>query len=348
MRTRAAVLYEVNRPIIIETDIEVPQLSRGQVLVRIFYSGICHSQLMEARGKRGEDRYLPHLLGHEATAEVVDVGSDVSKVKKWDRVVLTWIKAEGIEAGGTKYRKGSAIINAGAVTTFSEYAVVSENRCVKLPIGIPLDIGSLFGCAIQTGAGIIINTVQPAKKSTLAIFGLGGIGLSALMAAKLYDCSTIIAVDVEERKLDMAREFGATHTINSLKHDPVSEILEITGGNGLDYAVDASGLTVPIEQAFQSVRKSGGLCVFATHPAHNDKIRIDPFDLICGKQIKGSWGGDSNPDRDIPRLAKLYLDGKLPLEKMITRRYSLDQINEALQNIENRKVARVLLEIAKK
>ncbi len=348
MKTKAAVLYNPNRPLVIETDVEVPELGHGQILAKIFYSGICHSQLMETRGKRGEDRYLPHLLGHEATAEVIDIGMDVSKVKKGDRVVLTWIKAEGIEAGGARYKKGDIVINAGAVTTFSEYSVVSENRCVKLPNGIPLDIGSLFGCAIQAGAGIIINMVQPVKNSTLAIFGVGGIGLSALMASKFYNCSMIIAVDVEEHKLNQAREFGATHTINSAKLDPVSEILKLTGGNGLDYAVDASGLVGPIEQAFQSVRKGGGLCVFATHPAHNDKIRIDPFDLICGKQIKGSWGGDSKPDRDIPRFAKLYLDGKLPLEKLITSRYSLDQVNEALHDIENRKIARALLEIGKK
>jgi S-(hydroxymethyl)glutathione dehydrogenase / alcohol dehydrogenase len=347
MKIKAAVLYKANQPLVIETDIEVPRLGRGQILAKIFYSGICHSQLMEARGKRGEDRYLPHLLGHEATAEVIDTGTDVSKVKKGDRVILTWIKSEGIEAGGTKYNRGGNIINAGAITTFSEYSVVSENRCVKLPAGIPLDIGSLFGCAVQTGGGIITNTIQPKENSTLAIFGVGGIGLSALMAANLYNCSMVIAVDVEEDKLNMARKFGATHIINSMKSDPVSAILKLTSGTGLDYAVDASGLVGPIEQAFQSVRKGGGLCVFATHPAHNDKIRIDPFDLICGKQIKGSWGGDSKPDRDIPRFAKLYLDGKLPLEKLITRRYSLDQINEALLDIENRKITRALLEITK-
>lgn len=345
MKTRAAVLYQLNKPLVIEDDIEIPELSRGKVLVKIFFSGVCHSQLMEARGKRGEDRYLPHMLGHEATAEVVDVGKDVSKVKKGDKVVLTWIKGDGLETGGTTFKKGDIIINAGAVTTFSEYSVVSENRCVKLPEGVPLDVGSLFGCAVQTGAGIIINTINPKKNSTLAIFGIGGIGLNMLMAARLYKLSAIIAVDIENYKLEMAKEFGATHIINSSVDDPVDAILKITRGNGVDYAVDASGLVTPIEQAFQSIRKFGGLCVFATHPVHTDKIRIDPFDLICGKQIKGSWGGDSKPDIDIPRFAKLYLDGKLPMEKLIDRKYSLDQINEALADLENHKAVRPLLAI---
>lgn len=342
MKTRAAVLYELNKPLVIE-EIEIPELMSGQVLVKIFYSGVCHSQLMEARGRRGEDKYLPHLLGHEATGEAVETGPGVSKVKKGDQVVLTWIKCQGLEAGGAVYNKGGIKINSGAVTTFSEYSVVSENRCVKLPDGIPMDIGSLLGCAVMTGAGIITNTIKPEKGKTLAFFGVGGIGLSALMAATLYQVSQIIAVDVEEYKLNLAKEFGAKHVINAAKEEPVKKIMELTGGKGVDYAIEASGQAKIIEQAFQSVRKNGGLCLFASHPAHHERISIDPFDLICGKQIKGSWGGDSDPDRDIPCFAGLYRKGKLPLEKLISRKYSLDQINEVLSDIENRKIARGLI-----
>lgn len=344
MKTKAAVLYELNKPLRIE-EIEIPSLLMGQVLVKINASGVCHSQLMEARGKRGEDYFLPHLLGHEASAEVLETGEAVSKVKKGDKVVLTWIKSKGIDAVGAKYKKGETIINSGAVTTFSQYAVVSENRCVKLPQGIAMDIGSLFGCAVLTGAGIITNTIKPVANSTIAIFGVGGIGLNALMALKLYQCSQIIAVDIEGYKLDMAKEFGATYLINSKEKNPVEEILKITKGIGVDYAVESAALAATIEQAFQSIRKGGGLCVFASHPAYGEKIKLDPFDLICGKQIKGNWGGDSNPDEDIPRLAKIYLEGKLPLSRLITKRYSLEQINEALADIENRCVARCLLEI---
>jgi S-(hydroxymethyl)glutathione dehydrogenase/alcohol dehydrogenase len=341
---KAAVLYETGRPLVVESDIEVPELRAGQVLVKVHFSGVCHSQLMEARGKRGDDPYLPHMLGHEGSATVLEVGPGVTRFKKDDIVILTWIKCQGADVSQTKYSKGNQIINAGGVTTFSEYSVVSENRCVALPEGVPLDIASLFGCAVLTGAGIVTNTIQPSSKNSLAIFGLGGIGLSALMAACLYKCQTLIAVDIEKDKLELAIEFGATHVIDSSMENPVDRIREITEGVGVDYSIEAAGLVKTIEQAFQSVRKSGGKCVFATHPTANEKIMIDPFDLICGKQIQGSWGGDSIPEEDIPKFAQLYRDGKLPLEKLLTRRYSLDQINEALNDLEQRKVARPLIE----
>jgi S-(hydroxymethyl)glutathione dehydrogenase/alcohol dehydrogenase len=343
---KAAVLYETGRPLVVESDIEVPELRAGQVLVKVHFSGVCHSQLMEARGKRGDDPYLPHMLGHEGSATVLEVGPGVTRFKKDDIVILTWIKCQGADVSQTKYSKGNQIINAGGVTTFSEYSVVSENRCVALPEGVPLDIASLFGCAVLTGAGIVTNTIQPSSKNSLAIFGLGGIGLSALMAACLYECQTLIAVDIEKDKLELAIEFGATHVIDSSMENPVDRIREITEGVGVDYSIEAAGLVKTIEQAFQSVRKSGGKCVFATHPTANEKIMIDPFDLICGKQIQGSWGGDSIPEEDIPKFAQLYRDGKLPLGKLLTRRYSLDQINEALDDLEQRKVGRPLIALS--
>lgn len=346
MKTKAAILYRTGEPLAVE-EIEVPSLQKGQVLVKIFYSGVCHSQLMEAGGKRGEDRYLPHLMGHEATGEVVDTGEGVTKVKRGERIVLTWIKGSGINSPGAIYRKGDTTINAGAVTTFSEFSVVSENRCVALPEGIPMDIGALFGCAVLTGAGIVMNTMKPEKGSTAAVFGMGGIGLSALAALKFHNCSIVVAVDIENEKLALAKEFGATHTVNSAIDDPVQRIKEITGGNGADYSVEAAGRADTIEQAFRAVRNFGGLCVFASHPAFGDMIRIDPFDLICGKRIQGSWGGESDPDKDIPVLARLYLEGELPLEKLINKRYPLERINDALKDIENRKVARGLLEIGR-
>ena len=327
-----------------ESDIDVPALQAGQVLVKVAFSGVCHSQLMEVQGKRGEDLYLPHLLGHEGSGIVVEVGKEVSKVKSGDKVVLTWIKGEGINCQGAKYKKGDLIINSGAVTTFNEYTVASENRCVKLPDDIPMDVAALFGCAVLTGSGIVTNTIYPKQSDSVAIFGVGGIGLSALMAIRLYNCSTVIAVDVEERKLNMAKDFGATHIVNNSVEDPVDKIAEITNGVGVDFSIEAAGLVSTIEQAFASVRNKGGLCVFASHPSHGDRIGLDPFDLICGKQIRGSWGGESKPDRDIPRFAQLYKEGKLPLEKLITHRYSLEQINQIFDDIEDNRVARALIE----
>jgi len=204
----------------------------------------------------------------------------------------------------------------------------------------------LFGCAVPTGAGIVLNDIQPVEGSTIAVFGLGGIGMSALMATALFKCRRIIAVDISDDKLALARDFGATDTINPLHADVVAEIRELTGKLGVDYAVEASGKARVIEQAFASVRRNGGVCVFASHPDQGERISIDPYELICGKQIRGSWGGACVPDRDIPKFAELYRQGRLPLEKMITRRYRLDQINEAMDDLSNGRVGRPLIEIS--
>jgi S-(hydroxymethyl)glutathione dehydrogenase/alcohol dehydrogenase len=346
---KAAVLEQLNAPLVIRNDVECGEPGRGQVLVKIAYSGVCHSQLMEARGRRGADAYLPHLLGHEGTGTVVKIGDGVTKVRSGDLVVLGWLKGTGLDSGGARY--GCACmangINAGGVTTFNEYALVSENRVVPLPPGVPLDVGVLFGCAVPTGAGIVTNDIKPRLGSTIAIFGLGGIGMSALMATMLYECATVIAVDVAPDKLELARSFGATHTLDARTSDVVGEIRKLTSNAGVDYAIEASGQARVIEQAFESVKRGGGVCVFASHPEHGQKISIDPYELICGKQIRGSWGGGSNPDRDIPIFAELYRQGRLPLEKLLSKRYPLEAINDALDDLENQLVGRPLIEIDK-
>jgi S-(hydroxymethyl)glutathione dehydrogenase/alcohol dehydrogenase len=342
-------LTHLDQPLKIISDIEYQKPSRGQVLVKLAYSGVCHSQLMEVRGRRGADAYLPHMLGHEGTGKVIEVGEGVSKVKPGELVVLGWIKGSGLDGGGVRYRCSCLPqgINAGGVTTFNEYTLVSENRVVPLPHGVPLDVAVLFGCALPTGAGIVTNDLKPATGSTVAIFGLGGIGMSALMATMLFECSKVIAVDVTAEKLELARSFGATHILNAATADVVAEIRALTFGAGVDYAVEASGQSNVIEQAFESVRRGGGLCVFASHPENGNRISIDPYELICGKQIRGSWGGSSSPDRDIPMFAKLYCEGKLPLDKLITKRYPLDAINDALNDLEHHRVGRPLIEIDK-
>ncbi|MCP4129944.1 MAG: zinc-binding dehydrogenase [bacterium] len=342
---KAAVLYKTGSPLVVEEGIEIPELMPGQVLVKLRYSGICHSQLMEVRGYRGKDKYLPHLLGHEGSGKVTEIGEKVSKVKVGDYVILGWIRGEGEDVTGAEYKKGDITINSGAVVTFSEYAVVSENRCVKLPEGVPLDVAVLFGCALPTGAGIVINEISLKKENSIAIFGLGGIGLSALIATRMFENRMVIAVDVEEEKLKTAKEFGATHFVNSAKKNPVEAIRQITGGTGVDYSIESAGLTTTIEQAFHSVRINGGVCIFASHPKDGDTIKLNPHDLISGKQIRGTWGGNCKPDRDIPVFAKHYLDGRLPLEKLISHRYSLHDINQALDDLEARKINRALIEI---
>ncbi len=344
---KAAVLVNLNERLEVISGIDYASPARGQVLVKLAYSGVCQSQLMEVRGRRGSDSYLPHLLGHEGSGQVVEIGDGVTKVRPGDMVVLGWIKGDGLDGGGVKYRCNclSQSLNGGGVTTFNEYALVSENRVVQLPEGIPLDLAALLGCAVPTGAGIITNDLRPPPGSTLAIFGLGGIGMSALMATMLFQCSKVIAVDISNEKLELAKSFGATHVVDARTTDLVNEIRSITDGYGVDFAVEASGQTNVIEHAFASVRRAGGVCVFASHPQYGSRISIDPYELICGKQIRGSWGGSSNPDRDVPMFAELYREGKLPLEKLIGKRYPLDSINDALDDLEQHRVGRPLIEI---
>lgn len=364
MKTRTAVLYEFNRPLVIE-ELEIPELKPGQVLVKIICSGLCRSQLEEIKGGRGEDKYLPHTLGHEASAIVEEIGPNVTKVKHGDHVVLSWIKdtetvsmvrtgvhavrtqikKAGMDVSSTKYRnKDGKIINAGGVTTFGEYSVVSENRVTPIPKEMSMDKAALLGCAIPTGGGIIINQIKPTPGSSIAIIGVGGIGASAILLADVMGCNPIIAVDIKENKLEFARELGATETINSREEDFVSMILELTEGKGVDYAVEAAGLKETIEKAFASVKWGGGLVVIGGNPPHNCKICIDPFDLK-GKSIIGSWGGLTKPNIDIPRYVNLYLSNKLKLDKLITDRFKFDEINQAFELLDRGEIlGRAILE----
>ena len=180
------------------------------------------------------------------------------------------------------------------------------------------------------------------KQSSIAFFGLGGVGLSALMCASLFKCSKVIAVDIFNEKLEFSKILGATHVINALEVEPLSAILEITNGNGVDYSVEATGQIKSIESAFDCL-KSDGSCVFASHPPAGEMIRIDPFELICGKTIRGTWGGSCCPDNDIPKFASFYKEGVISLEPMITKKYTLESINDALDDLEKNKVFRPLL-----
>lgn len=338
----AAVLTETNRPLSIQPSIKVPRLKLGQVLVKVKYAGLCHSQVMEARGKRGEDRFLPHMLGHEGSGEVVAVGEGVSKVAVGDLVVLGWIRGEGLDAGGTQYESTIGTINAGGVTTFSEYTVVSENRCVKLDSNFPLDLAVLFGCALPTGAGMVLNQLQPKSGSTVAVLGLGGIGLSALLALNKFSLKRVVAIDVSEEKLQLAKEFGATDTV--LMTPEVADEVKDLLGDGVDYCLEAAGTTQTIETGFALLNRNGHL-LFASHPAAGEMISLDPFELICGKTIKGSWGGGSMPDKDVPELMRIIKELDLPVHKLLSHRYSLNEINQALDDLEDRKIVRALIEI---
>ncbi len=344
-KTGAAVLYALGKPLRI-TGLEIPELKPGQVIVDVAFSGVCHSQLNEARGLKGEDKFLPHTLGHEGSGTVVTVSEGVKKVKPGDRVVLTWIKSAGMDVPGTVYRSPEGPVNSGAISAFMRRTVISENRLVKIPENMPLREAALLGCAVPTGAGIVLNTLNPPQGSSIAIFGAGGIGLSAILASALKKARMIIAVDVVDSKLEQAKNLGATHVINARKQDPLAAIAALTGKKGVDFAIESAGRKETMEQAFKSVRDGGGYCVLAGNLPFGEKIFIDPMDLIRGKCIAGSWGGESQPDRDIPVYIKYYLSGELKLDKLLTHTYSLKDINTALDDLENGKIGRALVDMS--
>lgn len=340
--TLAAVLEKTGSPLLIK-ELTVPSLLPGQVLVKVLYSGVCRSQLMEVRGERGEDRWLPHLLGHEASGIVLGVGAGVSKVKRDDEVILTWIKGSGAEAAGGLFLEGERPINSGPVTTFSQHSVVAENRVVLKPPSLPFDTAVLFGCALPTGAGMVINELEISPDNSVVVYGLGGVGTSALLAVLATKVKNVIAVDLSEEKLAKAKEFGASHCINAREPELISAVRELTGG-GADYCIECAGKVETIEQGFALIR-NGGKLLFASHPRDGDTIRLSPHDLICGKKIAGSWGGGVFPDRDIPRLQSLFSDMTGALNSLLTKRYSLYQINDALDDLEAGRVFRPLIEM---
>lgn len=333
MKTKAAVLFHPGKLLHVE-EIEIPQLRAGQVLVRMLASGICRAQLNEVRGWKGEDKYLPHLLGHEGAGVVEEIGKGVTKVKKGDYVVTSWIKGRGMEGGGTEYKSGEITVHAGPITTFGGRSVISENRLVKVSSQVPPHIAALLGCAVPTGAGIINHTLKVEKGSSIAIFGAGGVGASAILAAKIRGCKVILAVDISEDKLRFARSLGATDAVlfDELKFQAV------------DYAIEASGNKHAMEKAIEAVNDHGQV-VIAGNLKKGEKISLDPFELIKGKKIMGTWGGESDIDRDIPLYAKAYLDGKMKIDRLLSKRIKLEKTNEALTLMEkNQLLGRVVID----
>ena len=344
MQMTAAVLMEHNKPLMLLNNITIPSLKNGQVLVKILFAGLCHSQLMEIDGLRGEDQYLPHMLGHEGVGEVVEVGANVTKVQVSDTVVLGWIKGLGLENLGTQYRTSDGLkINAGHITTFSNYAVVSENRLIKKPESTPNELAVLYGCAIPTGLGMVLNAVPENFNGSVAFLGLGGIGLSALLSAKLRNFKKIIAIDTNSDKLKLALELGATDVVNPLEEDVIKTVKTLTESDGVDYCFESAGSARTIELAFELIRRAGGRCIFASHPAVHEKIALDPFELICGKKIEGTWGGSAFPDNDIKVFDDFFQKKLLPLDKLISKKYDLKNINDAVGDLKNKKIARALI-----
>lgn len=343
--TEAAVLRSSDKPMDIER-IELPELAEGQVLVDIAYSGVCGSQLLEVRGLRGEDPYLPHTMGHEASGIVREVGPGITRVAPGDRVVATWIAAEGLSAPSTTYRSGDESVNSGAISTFMRSAVISENRLVPLNANISMRDAALLGCAMPTGAGAVINSAETQPGESVAIFGVGGVGSAALIGARIANASPIIAIDVVPGKLEHALELGATHTVDARSGDTAAQVRALTDGRGVDVAIEAAGRPQTIETAFASVRDGGGRCVIAGNVPVGQKFELDPYDLIKGRRIMGTWGGSTVPDRDIPMYANLVETGAVDLSVLGTHTFALSDVNRALDDLEAGKVGRALLDMS--
>lgn len=327
--TKAAILAELRKPLVV-TEIGLPSvLDLGQVLVKIHYSGICGSQLGEIDGVKGEDKYLPHLLGHEGSGTVLEIGPGVKHVKVRDKVVLHWRKGLGIESETPHFTWEGRRVNAGWITTFNEYAIVSENRVTAIPADSDMEVAALFGCAVTTGFGVVENNAKVRIGESVVVFGAGGIGLNIVQAAALVSAYPIVAVDLHDNKLELARQMGATHVVNSSSGDTRQAILDVVGNAGVDAFIDNTGHPAIIEMGYQITRPQGRVTLVGV-PRKGNNINIYSLPLHFGKGISGSHGGEAIPQTDIPRYQKLYRAGRIRLRELITDYFTLDQVNEAI------------------
>lgn len=333
---KAAVLAAQNTPLDVE-EIEAPELRCGQVLVKVHCASICGAQIGEITGAAGPDKYLPHLLGHEGGGVVVECGPGVMYVKTGDRVVMHWRVGVGIEAPFPRYKRRVGYVGAGKVTTFSEYAIVSENRLTTIAPDIPLDIAAFMGCAVTTGLGIINNEAWLKIGQSIAVIGCGGVGLNVIQGAAMVSANPIIGIDIYDEKLDKARFFGMSFAIN-LKRDSMPS-------QHFDVVVECTGVPEMIEAAYM-ITAPGGRLILVGQPRHDKDLTIRSMrQHFCGKMIIDSQGGGTNPTVDIPRYLKLYREGKLKLNALISHRYLFKDINKAIEMAKSGKAIRVMLEM---
>ena len=345
--TRAAIQITSGQPLIID-ELQLADPRPEQAVVKLLASGICHSQVHELH----DDRARPTTFGHEATGVVIRAGSEVTRVREGDHVIVTWVRRNALPLGqedrwcGASYR-GSPI--PWPVFTWSEHTLVAEEYLVPIAAGEPADLCSIIGCAVLTGAGAVIHTAQVQPGESVAVFGAGGVGLSAVRAAALRGADPIIAVDLRPAKLALAREFGATHTVDAGAGDPVAAILELSGG-GVDYAFDAIGVRQTTETINQVTRpgspgaaNTGGTAILIGVPGR--EMTLNPRAMLSGQRSYRTSLGAAHPDRDFPIYLRWFRDGLFPLEKLVTDRYRLEQINEACAALQAGKImGRAILE----
>jgi S-(hydroxymethyl)glutathione dehydrogenase / alcohol dehydrogenase len=340
---KAAILAQSREPLVVD-EIALPEaLGVGQVLVKVLYSTICGAQLNEIAAAKGPDKFLPHLLGHEASAQVIEIGLGVTTVKPGDTVVLHWRPSQGIQCQPPAYQWRGKKLNAGWVTTFSDYAVVSENRMTVIPPDYNLRDAPLLGCAVTTAAGVINNDANVKIGESVVIFGVGGVGLNVVQFAELAGANPIVAVDLVDAKLDMAKSRGATHVLNAnAVLDMDAEIRKIVGAKGPDKVIETTGAKSVIELAY-NLTHADGTCVLVGVPS--EKVSIYTLPIHFNKVLTGSHGGDAVPHVDIPRLIRLIEAGRLSFEGLITHEFPLDDINAALDVVRSGTAGRVLLRI---
>jgi S-(hydroxymethyl)glutathione dehydrogenase/alcohol dehydrogenase len=331
MKSLAAILVQQKSPLALE-EIDVPRPALGQVLVKVLVSGICGSQIGEIDGVKGPDRFLPHLLGHEGTGVVLETGEGVRTVKPGDKVVLHWRKGAGLESTTPIYSSKLGSIRAGWVTTFNEMAIVSENRVTAIPADFDPEAAALLGCAVTTGFGVINNNAQLKIGQSIAVFGAGGIGLNIVQAAAMVSAWPIIAVDLFDSRLELAKRLGATHLINSRQQDAETEISKIAGPPGVDVAVDNTGNVKVIETAYR-LTAARGRTVLVGVPPKDSTASIYTLPLHFDKTLTGSHGGEALPEQDIPNYVRLCRAGKLNLCTLVGKRYPLTEINQALDDM---------------
>jgi Zn-dependent alcohol dehydrogenase len=350
---KAAIFVEPNRPLVVD-EVEFADPGTDQVLVKLFASGVCHSQLHTMKRPARPGHRLPELLGHESTGVVVARGRDVRHVKEGDHVITTWVDRDNsttdqplvMHALNDRMQylgnwRGKEVMHSAA--TWAEFALAQERVVLPLPKDVSTDVTSIIGCAVMTGAGAIINTLEVRSGQSVAVFGAGGIGLCAIAAASIVGAYPIVAVDVSDEKLEFARRFGATHRINSKNVDAVQDIKDLTHG-GVDFAIDAVGLPQTQEQILRAVRPGysgrdkGGTALLIGITPPNAKAMLDTSLFAGSRSFTRTSGGDCKPDRDFPIFIRWYREGKLNLNELITNRYKLEQINEAVEDLEHGRI----------
>jgi len=362
MGTNAQVVVLPQKPGPLEVqELNLPDPGPTQVVVKQFASGVCHSQLHQMH----RERTSPVVLGHEATGIVLKKGSAVTEIDEGDTVLVTWVPRAASEAKQPPVRAtievSGGIAQSENVFTWADHTLCDEQYVVKADPGIKKDVTSIIGCAVMTGAGAVINTADVKAGESVAIFGVGGVGLSAVVGARMAGANPIIAVDLDAAKLEFAKRFGATHCINAGEEDPVAAIHALTEKadqftfmkqpvSGADYAFDCIGLKQTMEQIAPACRTGcfgehqGGTAVLVGVPSQS--VELNAIDMLLNeKQFRGSIGGSCAPARDFPTFLRWHEEGHLPLEEMVTERYRIEQINEATTALEEGRISgRAILE----